>query len=117
MQVCLLTAQKKETYPVTTDLRNLVALSTTSSHTEDTVPSSKRDASGRARSASRDSCNNSLHKSASSPKEHSKSSYILTFTEVRETVVHHILRGFFSIQVTSYTQSSQFSHEHLTARF
>jgi len=69
-------SSKKETYPVTTDLRNLVALSTTSSHTEDTVPSSKRDASGSARRASSDSCNNSLHRSASSPKEHSNTSYI-----------------------------------------
>lgn len=72
---------KEETYPVTTDLRNLVALSTTSSHTEDTVPSSKRDASGRARSASSDSCNSSLHRSASSPKDHSNTSYTHTFTE------------------------------------
>ena len=50
-----------------TDLRNLVALSTTSSHTDDTVPSSNRVASGRARRASRDSWSSSLHRSASSP--------------------------------------------------
>lgn len=58
---------KHRTHPVTTDRRNLVALSTTSSHTEDTVLSSKREASGRARRASRDSCNSSLQRSASSP--------------------------------------------------
>lgn len=52
------------------DLRNLVALSTTSSHTDETVPSSKSVASGRARSASRDSCSSSLQRSASSPGNH-----------------------------------------------
>ncbi|KAK2509158.1 hypothetical protein MC885_004364 [Smutsia gigantea] len=59
--------RKERTHPITTDLRNLVALSTTSSHTEDTVLSSKSEASGRARRASRDSCNSSLQRSASSP--------------------------------------------------
>lgn len=103
-------SSKKETYPVTTDLRNLVALSTTSSQTEDTVPSSKRDASGRARSASSDSCNNSLHKSASSPKEHSKSSHIPTFTEVREIVVHSIfVELFFNTRYKLQTKFSIFT--------
>lgn len=55
------------------NLRNLVALSTTSSHTDETVPSSKRVASGRARSASRDSCSSSLQRSASSPVNHKHS--------------------------------------------
>lgn len=102
MQVCHLTAtsavlkkKKKETYPVTTDLRNLVALSTTSSHTEDTVPSSKRDASGKARSASSDSCSNSLHRSASSPKEHSNISYISRNTQVLQFFVYNVLWVFF----------------------
>lgn len=56
----------QQTHPVT-DLKNLVALSTTSSQTEDTVPSSNSVASGSARSASKDSCSSSLQRSASSP--------------------------------------------------
>lgn len=52
---------------VQTNLRNFVALSTTSSHTDDTVPSSNSVASGRARRASRDSWRSSLQRSASSP--------------------------------------------------
>ncbi len=60
------------THPSTTDLRNLAALSTTSSQTVDTEFSSNNVASGSDRSASRESCNNSLQRSASSPDLHAR---------------------------------------------
>lgn len=59
-------------YPATTECRNLDALSTTSSHTDDTDPSSNRVASGRDWRASRDSCSSSLQRSASSPERQAR---------------------------------------------
>ena len=55
------------TSPTTTCLRNLPALSTTSSHTLDTAAESKRLASGRACRASKDSASRSEQRSWSSP--------------------------------------------------
>lgn len=56
-------------YPVITCLRNFVDLSTTSNHTGETEISSNKVAGGNNCKASRDSVNNSLHRSISSPKK------------------------------------------------
>ena len=61
-----------EAYPSTTDLRNLAALSTTSSHMCDTECSSNRLPSGNDWRASKLSCKSSLHKSMSSPDLHAR---------------------------------------------
>lgn len=73
-----LTIHRINHWSVDTNLRNLVALSTTSSHTDDTVPSSNSVASGRARRASRDSWRSSLQRSASSPIKHKLLFYMQT---------------------------------------
>lgn len=55
------------THSRTTDLKNVEAFSTVSSHTEEMHPVSKSDASGRARNALRVSLKSSLQRSESSP--------------------------------------------------
>lgn len=65
-------SSRSSSYPTTTWRRNFADLSTTSSHTRETLDSSKSVASGKDCSASRDSVNNSLHKSASSPERQAR---------------------------------------------
>ena len=67
--------KQKKIYPVTTCRKNLADLSTTSNQTWETLFSSKSDASGKDWRASKDSVNNSLQKSMSSPDLHALLKY------------------------------------------